>query len=80
MKIQNNDKNNAYNALQTGKKRKVKKIVKLRKQGNCLVITIPRDLLDDLKWMKNDQILIESLQNSDSILKGPRCLKAGKID
>jgi antitoxin component of MazEF toxin-antitoxin module len=59
----------------------VKKIVKLRKQGNCLVITIPRDLIDDLKWAENDQILIESqLQNSDSIFKGPKFLKVGKID
>jgi hypothetical protein len=45
-----------------------------------LVITIPRDLLEDLKWAENDQILIESLQNSDSMLKGPKVLKAGKID
>ncbi len=59
----------------------MKKIVKLRKQGNCLVITIPRDLLDDLKWTENDQILIESqLQSSDSMFKGPKFLKVGKID
>ncbi len=59
----------------------MKKIVKLRKQGNCLVITIPRDLLDDLKWTENDQILVESqLQGSDSMFKGPKFLKAGKID
>ncbi|MGD6808185.1 MAG: AbrB/MazE/SpoVT family DNA-binding domain-containing protein [Candidatus Bathyarchaeia archaeon] len=59
----------------------MKKIVKLRKQGNCLVITIPRDLLEDLKWAENDQILIESQpQNADSMFKGPKFIKAGKID
>ncbi len=59
----------------------MKKIVKLRKQGNSLTITIPKDMLSDLKWNENDYIMLESeVQIPDSMFKGPKFLKAGKID
>ena len=59
----------------------MKKIVKLRKQGNSLTITIPKDMITDLKWNENDYIFLETeVQAPQSMLKGPKFLKAGKID
>ena len=59
----------------------MKRIVKLRKQGNSLTITVPKDLVADLKWKENDEILLESeTQTLDSMFRGPKSLKAGKID
>ena len=59
----------------------MKKIVKLRRQGSSLVITIPKDLIDDLKWKEDTDILLESQDlTPDSIFKGSKILKVGKID
>ena len=59
----------------------MKKIVKLRKQGNSLTITVPKDLASDLKWNEEDYILLESIaQTPDSMLRGPKYLKAAKVD
>jgi hypothetical protein len=60
---------------------RMKKIVKLRRQGSSLIITIPKDLIDDLKWKEDTDILLESQElTPDSIFKGSKILKAGKID
>jgi bifunctional DNA-binding transcriptional regulator/antitoxin component of YhaV-PrlF toxin-antitoxin module len=59
----------------------MKKIVKLRKAGNSLIITIPKELADDLKWRENDQILLDSEeQKPETYFRGPKILKVGKID
>ncbi len=59
----------------------MKKIVKLRKAGNSLIITIPKELADDLRWRENDQILLDSEeQKPETHFPGPKILKVGKID
>ena len=59
----------------------MKKIVKLRKQGNSLTITIPKDLAADLKWKEEDFIMLDSVpQAPDAKFKGPKALKAEKVD
>jgi antitoxin component of MazEF toxin-antitoxin module len=59
----------------------LKKIVKLRRQGNSLIVTIPKDLVADLKWKENEYMMLESeIQDPTSIFRGPKMLKVGKID
>jgi antitoxin component of MazEF toxin-antitoxin module len=59
----------------------VKRIVKFRKIGNSLMITIPRDLAEDLKWKENDDLLLESEPlEKETIFRGPKMLKAGKVE
>ena len=37
----------------------LKSFVKLRKQGNSLVVTIPKRLLEALGWKEGDYVLVE---------------------
>jgi antitoxin component of MazEF toxin-antitoxin module len=56
-------------------------MVKLRKQGSSLILTIPKELVDELKWKENDDIILESeLQKTETYFRGQKILKAGKID
>ena len=56
-------------------------VVKVRKGGNSLAITLTKDLVDDLKWKEGDEILLESEPtNPGSIFSGPKQLKAGKLN
>jgi hypothetical protein len=38
---------------------RTKDFVKLRKSGNSLVITIPKDILSTLKWKAEDELFVE---------------------
>lgn len=59
----------------------MRKMVKLRKQGSSLILTIPKELVDELKWKENDDIILESeLQKTETYFRGQKILKAGKID
>ncbi len=59
----------------------MRKLVKLRKQGSSLIITIPKDIADDLKWKEGDDIILESeALKIETYFKGTKILKAGKID
>lgn len=63
----------------------MKRIVKIRKAGNSLIITIPRDLLDDLGWKEDDNVFLESEPQVEGsyltgFFKGQKILKIGKID
>lgn len=57
----------------------MKDVRKLRKQGNSLMLTISKELVEDLNWKEGDRIMLESeTQSKDSYLIGPKILKAGK--
>lgn len=59
----------------------MRKLVKLRKQGSSLIVTIPKELVDDLKWKEDDDIILESEpQKIETYFRGPKILRAGKID
>lgn len=62
---------------------KTKDFAKLRKQGNSLVITIPRGLVQTLNWEEDDELFLEVkyIGPSDSFLKQqtePRVLQVSK--
>lgn len=59
----------------------MRKLVKLRKQGSSLIITIPKELVDDLKWKEDDDIILESEPlKIETYFRGSKILKAGKIN
>jgi hypothetical protein len=47
---------------------RTKDFVKLRKSGNSLVITIPKDILETLGWKAEEELFIE-VQNKALIVK-----------
>ncbi len=58
---------------------KMKKIVKLRKQGNSLIITIPKEQLDILKWNENDYVLLETKDAEKSYFGSTKTLNVEKV-
>ncbi|MEM2463646.1 MAG: AbrB/MazE/SpoVT family DNA-binding domain-containing protein [Candidatus Bathyarchaeia archaeon] len=47
---------------------RTKDFVKLRKSGNSLVITIPKEILETLGWKAEDELYIEA-KNGTLIVK-----------
>jgi bifunctional DNA-binding transcriptional regulator/antitoxin component of YhaV-PrlF toxin-antitoxin module len=58
----------------------MKKVVKLRKQGHSWIITIPVELVEDLKWKEGDQVLLETETEVPSYFRGPKILRVGKVE
>lgn len=52
----------------------MRKIVRLRRQGTSLVITIPIELLKELEWQEGDDVLLETKPTSESHFKTPKIL------
>lgn len=62
--------------------RKLRAFVKLRTQGNSLVITIPKDIREFLGWKEGDLILIRLEKTAKTYFdsKIPRRLVAEKVE
>lgn len=59
----------------------MKKILKLRKQGNSLIITVPVELREELKWKCGDQVFVEVVPVDAKLpmFSGENMLKITKI-
>jgi antitoxin component of MazEF toxin-antitoxin module len=53
----------------------IKAIVKLRKQGNSAMATIPKELLTDLGWKIGDKLLLDTKKINDH-----KTLSADKVE
>ena len=60
----------------------MKKIVKLRKQGNSLVITISKEIIDVLKWDENDYVFVETKEakNKESYFGSQKILHIERVE
>jgi antitoxin component of MazEF toxin-antitoxin module len=58
----------------------VKKIVKLRKSGNSLIVTIPKDIADLLKWKEEDYVLVEIQEVKESHFGGKRIVHIERVE
>lgn len=58
-----------------------KKIVKLRRQGNSLVVTIPKELIEYLNWKENEYVLVEAKESSENLrFGGEKMLKIERVE
>lgn len=59
----------------------MKKIVKLRKSGNSLAISIPKEMAQALRWKEGDYILLEiKMKEKTAYETIPNYLIASKIE
>lgn len=56
----------------------MRRIVKLRRQGTSLVITIPIELLRELEWREGNDVLLETKPTIESHFKTPKILVVEK--
>jgi antitoxin component of MazEF toxin-antitoxin module len=56
----------------------MRKIVKLRKTGNSLAITIPKEMVDELEWTEGNSVFLETKPSKESYFKGPKVLNIEK--
>lgn len=52
----------------------MKKIHKLRKTGNSLAVTIPKEMVEELNWRVGDSVLLETKEPKETYFKSPKIL------
>jgi antitoxin component of MazEF toxin-antitoxin module len=56
----------------------MRKTVKLRKTGNSMAITLPKEIAEDLQWHVGDTVFLETKTAKESYFKSPKILVVEK--